>query len=130
MARLGRPIRFYSDTGGAIPAFLANGGSRTAIRKVFAAIRKEVAEPKISAVLLLRSCALDVCECRDAGNLLTQDQEMDILCAFVSLHAFKVTHMAEALLVIEDPYAPQDISGGAGSSSAISTLFIFAIEMW
>lgn len=36
----------YSDTGGAIPAFLANGGSRTAIRKVFTAIRKEALDPK------------------------------------------------------------------------------------
>ncbi len=38
----------YSDTGGVIPTFLANGGSRTAIRKVFAAIRKEVLDPKYS----------------------------------------------------------------------------------
>ncbi len=40
----------YSDTGGAIPAFLANGGSRTAIRKVFTAIRKRVLDPKYSSV--------------------------------------------------------------------------------
>lgn len=40
----------YSDTGGAIPAFLANGGSRTAIRKVFAAIRKEALNPKYAGV--------------------------------------------------------------------------------
>lgn len=36
----------YSDTGGAIPAVFANNASRLAIRKVFAAIRKEAHEPK------------------------------------------------------------------------------------
>jgi Polyketide cyclase / dehydrase and lipid transport len=36
----------YSDTGGAIPAFLANGGCRVAIRKIFAAVRKEALDPK------------------------------------------------------------------------------------
>jgi Polyketide cyclase / dehydrase and lipid transport len=36
----------YTDSGGAIPAIIANGGSRTAIRKMFAAIRKTVREPK------------------------------------------------------------------------------------
>lgn len=36
----------YSDTGGAIPALFASNGSRIAIRKVFAAIRKEAHEPK------------------------------------------------------------------------------------
>lgn len=36
----------FSDAGGAIPAFLATSGSRTAIRRVFAAIRKEVLNPK------------------------------------------------------------------------------------
>ena len=35
-----------SETGGAIPAFIANHGSQVAIRKVFAAVRKEVLEPK------------------------------------------------------------------------------------
>ncbi len=38
-----------SDTGGAIPAFMANHGSQVAIRKVFAAVRKEVLEPKYAA---------------------------------------------------------------------------------
>ena len=36
----------YTDSGGAIPAVIANKGSRTAIRKMFAAIRKAVREPK------------------------------------------------------------------------------------
>ena len=36
----------YTDSGGAIPAVIANRGSRTAIRKMFAAIRKAVHEPK------------------------------------------------------------------------------------
>jgi len=36
----------YTDSGGAIPAVIANRGSRTAIRKMFAAIRKTVREPK------------------------------------------------------------------------------------
>ena len=36
----------HSDTGGAIPAFLANSGSRTAVRKLFEAVRKQVKEPK------------------------------------------------------------------------------------
>ena len=40
--------RIYTDSGGAIPAAIANTGSRAAIRKVFAAIRKEVHEPKYS----------------------------------------------------------------------------------
>lgn len=36
----------YTDSGGAIPAVIANNGSRTAIRKIFAAVRKAVREPK------------------------------------------------------------------------------------
>ena len=36
----------YTDSGGAIPAVIANRGSRTAIQKMFAAIRKAVHEPK------------------------------------------------------------------------------------
>jgi hypothetical protein len=36
----------YTDSGGAIPAVIANRGSRTAIRKMFAAIRKAAREPK------------------------------------------------------------------------------------
>jgi hypothetical protein len=39
----------YTDSGGAIPAVIANSGSRTAIRKMFAAIRKTVREPKYAA---------------------------------------------------------------------------------
>ena len=36
----------YTDSGGAIPDVIAHRGSRTAIRKIFAAIRKAVREPK------------------------------------------------------------------------------------
>jgi hypothetical protein len=36
----------YTDSGGAIPSVIANRGSRTAIRKMFAAIRKAVREAK------------------------------------------------------------------------------------
>jgi Polyketide cyclase / dehydrase and lipid transport len=39
----------YTDSGGAIPAVIANSGSRKAIRKMFAAIRKAVHEPKYAA---------------------------------------------------------------------------------
>ncbi|MDQ6938811.1 MAG: START domain-containing protein [Verrucomicrobiota bacterium] len=36
----------YTDSGGAIPAFIANNGSRVAIRKLFEAVRKQVKDPK------------------------------------------------------------------------------------
>ena len=36
----------YTDSGGALPPFVANNGSRIAIRKVFEAIRKQVKDPK------------------------------------------------------------------------------------
>ncbi len=36
----------YSDSGGALPAFLANGASAFGIKKVFAAVRKQVKDPK------------------------------------------------------------------------------------
>lgn len=39
----------YTDTGGLIPAFIANHFSLTAIREVFAAVRKQVREPKYNA---------------------------------------------------------------------------------
>jgi hypothetical protein len=39
----------YSDTGGVIPAFIANHGSLTAIKKLYAAIRKQVKDPKYVA---------------------------------------------------------------------------------
>jgi hypothetical protein len=39
----------YTDSGGALPPFLANNGSRIAIRKVFEAVRKQVKDPKYSA---------------------------------------------------------------------------------
>lgn len=36
----------YTDSGGAIPAFIKNTGSQVGIRKMFAAIRKQVRDPK------------------------------------------------------------------------------------
>jgi hypothetical protein len=39
----------YTDSGGALPPFVANNGSRIAIRKVFDAIRKQVKDPKYAA---------------------------------------------------------------------------------
>ena len=39
----------YSDTGGFIPAFIANHASLTAIKKLYAAIRKQVKDPKYAA---------------------------------------------------------------------------------
>lgn len=39
----------YTDSGGAIPAFIKNTGSQIGIRKMFAAVRKQVREPKYAA---------------------------------------------------------------------------------
>jgi hypothetical protein len=39
----------YTDSGGAIPAFIKNTGSQIGIRKLFAAVRKQVQDPKYSA---------------------------------------------------------------------------------
>ena len=39
----------YSETGGAVPAFIANHASLTAIKKLYEAIRKQVKEPKYAA---------------------------------------------------------------------------------
>jgi hypothetical protein len=39
----------YSDTGGVIPAFIANHASLTAIKKLYAAIRTQVKEPQYAA---------------------------------------------------------------------------------
>ena len=39
----------YSDTGGLVPALIANQGSLTAIKKLYAAIRKQVKEPQYAA---------------------------------------------------------------------------------
>ncbi len=36
----------YTDSGGSLPAFIANNGSRIAIGKVFEAVRKQVKNPK------------------------------------------------------------------------------------
>lgn len=40
----------FTDSGGALPSFVANNGSRIAIRKVFEAIRKQAKQPKYSAI--------------------------------------------------------------------------------
>ncbi len=40
----------YTDSGGAIPAFIANKISEMGIRKVFAALRKQVQDPKYRAL--------------------------------------------------------------------------------
>lgn len=37
----------FTDSGGTLPSFITNNGSRIAIRKVFEAIRKRVKDPKI-----------------------------------------------------------------------------------
>jgi len=39
----------YSETGGAVPAFIANHASLTAIKKLYEAIRRQVKEPKYAA---------------------------------------------------------------------------------
>ena len=36
----------YTDSGGMIPSFIKNPGSQVGIRKLFAAIRKQVRDPK------------------------------------------------------------------------------------
>ena len=36
----------YTDTGGSLPAFVANATAGLAIRKVFAAVRNQVKDPK------------------------------------------------------------------------------------
>ena len=39
----------FTDSGGTLPSFIANNGSRIAIRKVFDAVRKRVKDPKFAA---------------------------------------------------------------------------------
>jgi hypothetical protein len=39
----------YTDSGGSLPAFLANSASAIGIRKIFAAVRKQIKLPKYSA---------------------------------------------------------------------------------
>ena len=48
-ARTRATYSIYSETGGVIPAFIANHASLTAIKKLYAAIRKQVKEPKYAA---------------------------------------------------------------------------------
>ncbi|MFN2509041.1 MAG: SRPBCC family protein [Chthoniobacterales bacterium] len=38
----------FTDSGGALPPFVANNGSRIAIRKIFDAVRKQIKDPKYS----------------------------------------------------------------------------------
>jgi hypothetical protein len=42
----------YSDTGGFVPAFIANHASLTAIKKLYAAIGKQAKEPKYAGASL------------------------------------------------------------------------------
>jgi hypothetical protein len=39
----------FTDSGGALPAFVANSASRVGIGKLFAAVRKQVKDPKYAA---------------------------------------------------------------------------------
>jgi hypothetical protein len=39
----------YTDSGGAIPAFIANRASQIAIGRLFVAVRKQVKDPRYSA---------------------------------------------------------------------------------
>jgi hypothetical protein len=39
----------YTDSGGALPAFIANKASEIGIRRIFAAVRKQVKDPKYNA---------------------------------------------------------------------------------
>lgn len=41
----------FTDSGGTLPPFITNNGSRIAIRKVFEAIRRRVKDPKIAAAV-------------------------------------------------------------------------------
>ncbi len=40
----------YTDSGAAIPAFIKNAGSQVGIRKIFAAVRKQVRDPKYASI--------------------------------------------------------------------------------
>jgi hypothetical protein len=48
-ARTRATYSIYSDTGGFVPAFIANHASLTAIKKLYAAISKQVKDPKYAA---------------------------------------------------------------------------------
>src|SRR5437870_9763105 len=48
-ARTRATYSVYTDTGGLIPAFIANHFSQSGIGEVFAAVRKQVAQPKYNA---------------------------------------------------------------------------------
>jgi hypothetical protein len=49
LAKTRATYSIYSDTGGVIPAFIANHAGLTAINKLYAAIRKQVKDPKYAA---------------------------------------------------------------------------------
>jgi len=48
-ARTRATYSVYTDTGGLIPAFIANHFSQSAIGEIFAAMRKQVTQPKYNA---------------------------------------------------------------------------------
>jgi len=48
-ARTHATYSVYTDTGGLIPAFIANHFSQSAIGEIFAAVRKQVKQPKYNA---------------------------------------------------------------------------------
>jgi len=48
-ARTRATYSVYTDSGGAIPAFIKNIGSQIGIRKIFTALRKQVLDPKYKA---------------------------------------------------------------------------------
>jgi hypothetical protein len=45
----------YTDSGGILPAFIKNTGSQIGIRKLFAAIRKQVRDPKYAIAVQPKS---------------------------------------------------------------------------
>lgn len=47
----------FTDSGGALPPFIANNGSRVAIRKVFEAIRRQAKDAKYSGARAARAAA-------------------------------------------------------------------------
>ncbi len=49
----------FTDNGGALPAFVANSASRIGIGKIFAAVRKQVKDPKYAASSTLRTTLAD-----------------------------------------------------------------------
>ncbi|PYL91808.1 MAG: hypothetical protein DMF14_06145, partial [Verrucomicrobia bacterium] len=50
-ARTRATYSVYTDTGGLIPAFIANHFSQSAIGEIFGAVRKQVTQPKYNAAV-------------------------------------------------------------------------------